>query len=119
MLWIDEWELAARRRNDATNAVDGFSSPWFTEGTSASGAAADTSSASAAMAVAWYSANSGDSTREVGGRTANSLGLYGTSGNVSEGCFTSEGCSGGVPRAGNLSARQTRQAEPLQLRARR
>ena len=91
LLTIDEWELAARWRTDATNTVDGFSDPWFTKGDSASGPPADISNAPATTAVAWYAVNSGVSTRAVAGRTANSLGLYDTSGNVAEWGFTPAG----------------------------
>ena len=38
LLTSNEWELAARWRNDATNTVSGYTNPYFTKGNSASGA---------------------------------------------------------------------------------
>jgi formylglycine-generating enzyme required for sulfatase activity len=84
----DEWELAARWRNDTVNVVStSGSGPWFTRGESASGATASYSDAAATNTVAWYSSNSSSKTQPVKGKAANSLGLYDMNGNVFEWIF--------------------------------
>jgi len=55
----DDWELAARWKNDAANTVPGYESPWFTKGDSPSGSSSNYSSAGAIGEVAWYCDNSG------------------------------------------------------------
>jgi sulfatase modifying factor 1 len=98
----NEWELAARYRgNDSINTVSGYSNPYFTKGNSASGATAAYTDTDASQAVSWYNANSGYSTHPVGQKTANALGIYDMSGNISEFCFD-------LYSAGGWSARYIR-----------
>jgi uncharacterized repeat protein (TIGR02543 family) len=67
----NEWELAARWRNDAVNTVSGYSNPYFTQGDSASGATADYTGTTATGRVAWYSSSK---THTVKGKGANGQG---------------------------------------------
>nr|WP_314780303.1 SUMF1/EgtB/PvdO family nonheme iron enzyme [uncultured Treponema sp.] len=90
-----EWEYAARRQNDNTNATDygeGGSNVWLTKLNSASGAKDKWDTAETGE-VAWYNGNSESKTHPVGKRRANALGLHDMSGNVLEWCF--DGCFDG------------------------
>ena len=86
----NEWQVAARY-------IDGTS---WTPGNYASGASANTDNATATQAVAWYRANAGGSTKNVGLKRANGLGLYDMSGNAWEWTFTHSG-SDRVHRGGS------------------
>jgi formylglycine-generating enzyme required for sulfatase activity len=102
----DEWELAARW-GGFPNAVSGYSDPWFTTGNSASGAftfyndeadgnlndVVDNKDYNDDVAVYGYYYDGGweptgvSGTAVVKSKSANSLGLYDMSGNVSEWSF--------------------------------
>jgi len=108
-LTSDEWELAARWRDDSTNTVSGYTDPYFTKGNSASGATtsyndtADTNPDNGVVdgkdandLVAVYGsywdgsgwvATGVSSTAIVKSKAADTLGLYDMSGNVYEWCF--------------------------------
>ena len=79
-----EWQLAARWRNDDTNTVEGYSSPWFTKANSDSGAVASSDDLEASRAVAVIKKESTAPVKSLGPSSQNSLGLYDMSGNVWE-----------------------------------
>jgi formylglycine-generating enzyme required for sulfatase activity len=108
----DEWELAARWRDEPTNTVSGYNDPYFTKGDSASGATTHTDDNSSGLndgepaksenlRVAvyryfWNGASSGyvdmgpTDTAAVGSKGVdgvNTLGCYDMSGNAFEWCF--------------------------------
>ena len=85
-----EWQYAASYK-------DGSS---WTPYNYASGATADTTDATATGLVAWYQANSGSSTKDVGTRTANALGIHDMSGNAVEWCWD---WSGGRPSTAQIN----------------
>jgi len=93
-----EWDFAARYigmteptvsplNTERRSAVIGQSVCYLTPGFYASGAAAGTTDVSATGAVAWYGGNSESTTHEVCAKSANMLGLFDMSGNLSEYCF--------------------------------
>ena len=82
-----EWEYASRYQDGAT----------WTPGDYLSGATNDYNDAAASQAVAWYNVNSGSVTHDVGGKTANPLGVFDMSGNVWEWCGDWHGSYGAGP----------------------
>jgi len=84
LLTSNEWELAARwRGSDATNTVSAYTNPYFTKGSSTSGATADCGNATASATVAWFNpSGTTNGTEAVKLLTPNALGLYDMSGNV-------------------------------------
>ncbi|MBP7735966.1 MAG: SUMF1/EgtB/PvdO family nonheme iron enzyme [Spirochaetes bacterium] len=76
---IEYWYCARYRGNDSTNTVSGYTSPYFTQGDSASGATADYNNSTATAAVAVYGTSA---LADVKSKTANALGLYDMTGNV-------------------------------------
>jgi len=81
LLKLNEWLFAARyRANDNTNTVNGYSSPYFTKGDSASGSPSKNDSSDYAVFLQTPNSNA----HNVKTMLSNSLGLFDMSGNVSE-----------------------------------
>jgi formylglycine-generating enzyme required for sulfatase activity len=80
LLTSNEWELAARWRNDSTNTVAGYTNPYFTKGNSASGATKDYTDGTETALYAVY--GTGTTPSVVKTKLPNALGLYDMSGNV-------------------------------------
>lgn len=76
-----------------------LTAPAATPGDHLSGATADYMDSEASQLVAWDPSNSGSSTHEVGGKTANQLSVYDMSGNVFEWCWDWHGAYGAGPVA--------------------
>lgn len=100
LLTSNEYELAARYKDDANDDGDIQDTGEYYPGNYASGATADYNNAIATGLVAVYTANSGSSTAVVKSKTANALGLYDMSGNVYDWCFDLSG-SNRVKRDGS------------------
>ncbi len=94
----DEWVLAAVYQGENTvNAEEDFAYPYFTDAPSASGASANFRDEGETGKFAWYSINSGGSTKASGSAgtdgtkpltgNPNFLGIYDMSGNVMEFSF--------------------------------
>jgi formylglycine-generating enzyme required for sulfatase activity len=84
LLTGNEWELAARYRNDINNDGDIMDPLEYYPGNYASGSTSDITNTSPTGMMAWYADNSGTATHPVRQKYPNALGLYDMSGNVRE-----------------------------------
>lgn len=101
----NEWEMAARWKNDTTttNGSIYVGGRYWTPGNYASGATANYFHEGETRAVAWYSYGAGDSrnyTRPVAMLLPNHLGIYDMSGNVREWTYTSSANSTRISKGG-------------------
>ncbi len=78
LLSVDEWELAARYKDDGDIKDKGEYYP----GNFASGANADYNDSTACGIVSWFNSNSNSHSHDIKQKVGNALGLFDVSGNV-------------------------------------